>query len=194
MPILVFKPQLLQSLIDISYAHNFVPSVWCMVAANRTWLDFKTFMVERQIEQLEHATTACGARYHAAAANALLEIERANYNNAAEALSNLATATASDCSALAALTNTVQQQTKQIKAKDKLIASLKKQLVDKRKENKKAAAAARPDQGSYCWTHGFHVHKDHNSGTCKYKKPGHQDGATRTNPMGGNMEGDPSKK
>jgi hypothetical protein len=153
------------------------------------------FMVARQIEQMEHATTALrGAGYHAANA-ALLERERKNYNNAAEALMNLATATASDRSALAALTNTVQQQTEQIKTKDNLIASLKKQLVDLRKSGNtaKKTAATCTDQGSYCWTHGFHVHKDHNSSNCKFKKPGHQE-ATRTNPMGGSTDGDPSKK
>jgi methylthioribose-1-phosphate isomerase len=163
--------------------------------ANRTWPAFKQFMVARQIEQMEHATTACGAGYHAANA-ALLERECENYNNAAKALTNLATATASDRSALAALTNTVQQQTEQIKTKDDLIASLKKQLVDLRKSGNtaKKTAATRTDQGSYCWTHGFHVHKDHNSSNCKFKKPGHQEAATRTNPMGGSMDGDPSKK
>lgn len=167
--------------------------------AGRTWPDFKQYMVARQIEQLEHSTTARGAGYHSTAANALLEVERANYINAAEALTNLAMATANDRSALAALTNTVQQQTDQIKTKDELITSLKKQLTDLRKNgatstNKNKPATARTDQGSYCWTHGFHVHKDHNSGTCKYKKEGHQDTATRNNPMGGNMDGDPSKK
>jgi hypothetical protein len=158
--------------------------------ANRTWPAFKLFMVERQIENQAHSTTARGAGYHAANA-ALLEKERENYYNAAEALSNLATATASDRSALAALTNTVQQQTDQIKTKDEQIASLKKQL-DNALKNKKATAKPSTDNGSYCWTHGFHVHKDHCSSNCKYKKPGHQDGATRTNTMGGNMKGDPS--
>ena len=165
--------------------------------ANRTWPAFKLFMVARQIENQDHSTTSRGAGYHSAAANALWEKERENYNNAAEALSNLATATASDRAALAALTNTVQQQTEQIKTKDELIASLKKQLDNAKKRQKSTTngtASAKTDNGSYCWTHGFHVHKDHNSSNCKFKKPGHQESATRTNPMGGNMTGDPSKK
>jgi hypothetical protein len=100
-----------------------------LAAAARTWPAFKIFMVERQIEQLEHQVTARQGGYHSA--NALLERERENYNNAAEALANLATATASDRAALAALTNTVQQQNLQIKQKDDQIATLKKQLAAK---------------------------------------------------------------
>ena len=167
--------------------------------ADRTWVAFKPFMIARQIEQLEHAITAQGAGYHSANA-ALLE----NYNNTAEALTNLTTATASDCTALAALTNTVQQQTnqiktkdeqiktkdEQIKSKDELITSLKKQLIELRKTKGTTAR----DQGSYCWSHGFLVNPTHTSCTCKYKKPGHKDEATRTNTMGGNMKGDPNKK
>jgi hypothetical protein len=48
------------------------------------------------------------------------------------------------------------------------------------------------DQGSYCWTHGYLVHKDHNSQTCKNKAPGHQNDATRTNTKDGNQEGKPT--
>jgi cobalamin biosynthesis Mg chelatase CobN len=164
--------------------------------ANRTWPAFKVFMVARQIENQDHSTTACGAGYHTVAANALWEKERENYNNAAEALSNLATATASDRSTHTALTNTVQQQTEQIKTKDELITSLKKQLENAKKMKKPTTGttSAKTDNGSYCWTHGFHVHKDHNSSNCKFKKPNHQESTTHTNPMGGNMTGDPSKK
>jgi hypothetical protein len=161
--------------------------------ATRTWVAFKLFMVARQIEQLEHATTAQGAGFHAAA-NALLSEQ---YNNAAEALANLATATASDHSALASLTNTVQQQTSQIKTKDDIIANLKKQLsaAGGGKSTKKGPFIPneRTDNGSYCWSHGFLIHKDHTSCNCKKRSPGHKEEATRTNTMGGNMEGDPSK-
>ena len=39
--------------------------------------------------------------------------------------------------------------------------------------------------GGYCWTHGFQVHKNHSSATCKHKADGHKDCATRANTMNG---------
>ena len=41
------------------------------------------------------------------------------------------------------------------------------------------------DPNGYCWSHGYKVSKNHNSATCKTRKPGHQEGATRNNIMGG---------
>lgn len=32
--------------------------------------------------------------------------------------------------------------------------------------------------GGYCWMHGFQVHKNHSSATCKHKADGHKDCAT----------------
>ena len=37
----------------------------------------------------------------------------------------------------------------------------------------------------YCWSHEFRVHFGHNSSTCKWKRDGHIDCATRDNNMGG---------
>ena len=39
--------------------------------------------------------------------------------------------------------------------------------------------------GGYCWTHGYQVHKNHSSSTCKHKADGHKDCATRANTMHG---------
>ena len=41
------------------------------------------------------------------------------------------------------------------------------------------------DPTGYCWSHGYMVHKTHNGKTCRTKKPGHKDSATRANIMGG---------
>ena len=41
------------------------------------------------------------------------------------------------------------------------------------------------DPNGYCWSHGYRVHYNHNSATCRSKKAGHKDEATRKNPMGG---------
>jgi hypothetical protein len=47
------------------------------------------------------------------------------------------------------------------------------------------------DQGSYCWSHGYWCHKDHNSGNCKFPKPRHIKEATRANNMGSSQKGKP---
>jgi hypothetical protein len=39
--------------------------------------------------------------------------------------------------------------------------------------------------GGYCWMHGYHVKKGHDSTTCRDKAPGHKDVATRANTMNG---------
>jgi hypothetical protein len=49
-------------------------------------------------------------------------------------------------------------------------------------------ASLRWDPAGYCWTHGYRVTKGHTSATCKYGKPGHQVGATRSNTMGGSAD------
>jgi hypothetical protein len=36
---------------------------------------------------------------------------------------------------------------------------------------------------NYCWTHGYHIHRDHTSQTCEKPKAGHQKLATRANTM-----------
>jgi len=41
------------------------------------------------------------------------------------------------------------------------------------------------DPAGYCWLHGYKLHKTHTSASCKTKKDGHKDGATRADTMGG---------
>jgi predicted metalloprotease len=48
------------------------------------------------------------------------------------------------------------------------------------------------DNGSYCWSHGYLVHSQHTSATCRNKKEGHIDGATRSNNVGGSQRGKPA--
>jgi hypothetical protein len=48
---------------------------------------------------------------------------------------------------------------------------------------------ARPDNGNYCWTHGYIVGDDYTSCTCNKKKPDHIDDATQQNPQGGSTRG-----
>ena len=41
----------------------------------------------------------------------------------------------------------------------------------------------------YCWTHGYHLNKNHTSKTCKFKAQGHKDEATAENRMEGSKKG-----
>jgi hypothetical protein len=41
---------------------------------------------------------------------------------------------------------------------------------------------------TYCWSCGYDCSKNHDSKTCEYKAPGHQDAATGANPMGGSTK------
>ncbi len=41
------------------------------------------------------------------------------------------------------------------------------------------------DYGTYCWSHGYRVGRNHTSKTCTDKAVGHKDKATRKDPMGG---------
>ena len=41
------------------------------------------------------------------------------------------------------------------------------------------------DPAVYCWLHGYKVHTTHTSASCKTKKDGHKNGATRADTMGG---------
>eukprot|EP00957_Ditylum_brightwellii_P066944 5081019-Ditylum_brightwellii.AAC.1 len=45
------------------------------------------------------------------------------------------------------------------------------------------------DPHRYCWSCGYNVDKKHNSVTCSKKKDGHQEAATRSNPMDGSQAG-----
>ena len=48
--------------------------------------------------------------------------------------------------------------------------------------------ASKWDPNGYCWSHGYKVTKNHNSKTCRTRKDGHKEEATRANTMGGSTE------
>ena len=158
-------------------------------AAQKTWDNFKThFLLAQDALRMQQATSQ-RAGFHGA--NSLNHgITQQIYEETAEALANLATATASDRKALETLTATVSSLTQQMSLKDAEIKKLKEQLKEKRGQ-KRDKAQISTDQGSYCWTHGYLVHKDHNSCNCRFPAVGHCKEATRTNNMGGNQTGKP---
>jgi hypothetical protein len=46
----------------------------------------------------------------------------------------------------------------------------------------------KPFPGNYCWTHGHWLSKNHTSATCGCRAPGHKDGATAADTMGGSTK------
>jgi hypothetical protein len=106
-----------------------------------------------------------------------------------DAITQLATATASDWGTVATLTTTNAKLATQLEAAHALIAQLKIEIATLKNKIKPAWQGQRPikttNNDSYCWSHGYQVAKSHTSATCNMKKSGHQDTANKSNTMGG---------
>ena len=163
---------------------------------NKTWPRFKVHFSEahRDFQQLQSQASTGQNPFHNQAANAT-EYEtddQTNYNfsqETAEALANLASATAADRSTVASLTAINEKLTLQL---SQVTTQLSK-AMDKIAEMEKLVSTKPIDLSSksYCWTHGFRVSRKHNSQTCKKPAEGHQRDATATNRMGGSTAGLP---
>jgi hypothetical protein len=107
----------------------------------------------------------------------------------AEAIAQLATATASDRGTVATLTTTNAKLATQLEAAHALFARLKNEIATLKNKIKPAWQGQRPvkttNNDSYCWSHGYQVAKSLTSATCNMKKSGYQDAATKGNTMGG---------
>jgi hypothetical protein len=107
----------------------------------------------------------------------------------AEAISQLATATAWDRGTVATLTTTNAKLANQLEADHALIAQLKSYSATLKNKIKPAWQGQRParttNNDSYCWSHGYQVAKSHTSATCNERKNGHQEPTTKINTMGG---------
>jgi hypothetical protein len=110
-------------------------------------------------------------------------------NKTAEAIAQLATATASDRGTVATLTTTNAKLATQREAARAFIAQLKSEIAKLKIKIKPAWQGQRPkrttNNDSYCWSHGYQVAKSHTSATCNVRKTGHQDTATKVDTMGG---------
>ena len=110
-------------------------------------------------------------------------------NETAEAFAQLAIATAADHGAVAALSATNARLTTQLETGAAQIAVLIKEVNELKNKTKPEGRTARPvkltDNDNYCWSHGHQVHAAHTSVTCRDKKRGHKDEATKDDTMGG---------
>ena len=168
---------------------------------DRSWVDFKRFWQDRfaEYEEISKLTTA-EASFEAHAAIGNKTASRNDELN--EAMDNLVAIMSSDKGQVETLVATNAELTAQIKVltatnqrltaeNANLIAVITK-IAGAGTEMKATAPMsgrdANYDPKGYCWTHGYRVHKNHNSANCKSKAPGHQDAATRENTMGGSTK------
>jgi hypothetical protein len=156
--------------------------------AGKMWAQFKLDFATAHHEFRLTNQTAQQSGFHSA--NMMIEQGREEtMQDTVDAISQLATATASDRGTVATLTTTNAKLATQLEAAHAQISQLKNEIVTLKNKIKPAWQGQRPikttNNHSYCWSHGYQVAKSHKSATCNMKKSGHQDAATKNNPMDG---------
>jgi hypothetical protein len=102
------------------------------------------------------------------------------------ALTNLATATATDNRVAETLTEANVRLTKQLEDNASELRDLKALLKKKRTE-RIGHHTINPSQNNYCWTDGYKMANTHTSLSCNFSKQGHKREATRADNMGGSQ-------
>jgi hypothetical protein len=106
-----------------------------------------------------------------------------------DAIAQLATSTASGRGTVATITTTNAKLASQLEAAQSYIKMRKDDILSLKAKIKPACQGQRParsrNNNTYFWSHGHQVHKDLTSATCKARKDGHQERATKDNTMGG---------
>jgi hypothetical protein len=166
---------------------------------NQTWADLRKECARAQREQRIISSTARGAGYHTANVGEHYGPNSLPANiGFVTAMANLATATSADRETVATLTIAIVTLTDQLKAKDIWAksheAELKRLLgtqdnatpiVSTGKSNAYVRKSYKTKNDNYCWSHGYQVGLAHTSENYTKKAPGHKDGATKDNIMGG---------
>jgi hypothetical protein len=152
----------------------------------KTWTQFKSHFAaaHRQHKQMQ-GESAATAGYHSA--NAAVTQNKDQMDEATiGALSNLATATASDRGVVAALTQANSRLAKQLEDNSTELRELKA-LLKKERSEKRGKRSFNPSPSNNCLTHGYKAGSTHTSLTCKLPEPGHKTEATRADNMGGSQ-------
>jgi ribosomal protein S10 len=164
--------------------------------ANRTWLAWKTHWT-RAFEEQKTMQLLTGGDLTALSATKTNDDELAN--QMVNSLDNLALAEVQKTETLKRLIqinemkeSTIKHLMSQLAAKKETSSKLL-DIIQKAGLNTTATTNSiggkgkdsKWDPNGYCWMHGFRVTKNHSSLTCKTRKEGHQEGATRANIMGG---------
>jgi hypothetical protein len=155
----------------------------------KTWARFKTFFAEAARDLREEQGTSGTGGYHAN--NAYQDAQL----NTAEAIANLASATASDRQAHSDMIATNKMLLDQIISKDNQITALTQQLATcqqslsscQRNPSQRSSTRKRYNNSNYCWSHGYDVSRDHRSDNCTRMDNGHKKDATRSNNLGGSQ-------
>ena len=153
--------------------------------ASKTWLAFKQKFAEAHQEWRESQGTSAGHHFGNNAVDTQTET--------ANAISDLAAATAADRATMVSLTQSVQTLTTQLAATQAQLVTALAQLAA---TNAKSTTGGQARGGArvpnpygkgrhYCWSCGFDC--DHSSTTCPTKKPGHIDHVNRFNTKGGSQ-------
>jgi hypothetical protein len=155
--------------------------------AGKTWAQFKIDFATSHQELWLTNQTAQQAGFHSA--NMMIEQNRPeSMNETAEAIAQLATATASDRITVAKLTTTNSKFASHFEAANALIAQLKNEIITLKNKIKPVWQGHLPvrttNNDSYCCSHGYQVAKSHTSATWNMKKSGHQDAESKSNTMG----------
>ena len=165
----------------------------------KTWPNFKIHFSEAHRDYVQLQNQAGGGQnpFHYNTANSVELMAATEEHNpepifsheTAEALANLASATASDRATVASLTTTNEKLTAQLGQLTNQLSLAMTKIAEM--EKLLAAKPVNLSTRSYCWTHGFRVSKNHNSESCKNPAPGHKKEATATNRKGGSTNGMP---
>jgi hypothetical protein len=152
--------------------------------ASKTWAQFKIDFATGHREFRLTNQTAHQYGFHSA--NMMIEPGRDDsMQETAEAIAQIATATASDRGTVTTLTTTNAKLANQLEAAHALIAQLKSEITTLKikiatlkNKIKPAWQGQRParttNNDSYCWYHGYQVAKSHTSTTCNVRNTGHQ--------------------
>ena len=155
----------------------------------KTWINFKTHFLAAQ-EQFRLQQTTKHSGFFSYLIEKTVNDKCTPILDAANSILTATTASDDDPSTL---TNTHTAYTTQHHELKTIIDNLRKEVAQlKEQATKKKTRTPRKDRGGYCWSHGYLVHPDHTSITCRSKKPGHQDDATWEDNKGGSQWGKPN--
>ena len=177
--------------------------------ADKTWQNFKTHFLAAQ-EQMRMQQSAQQTGYYGTILDnhihqQCLQIEEATRlqcEKIEQATQDMLTAIKTTDNDMSTLTHTTTSHSAnasqtQLDRFEEMFNILTKRIDQLEHRPAPSTSSTRPrrqrkDHGGYCWTHGYLVVPSHTSQTCKNKKPGHKDEATRVNNMGGSQFGKPA--
>jgi hypothetical protein len=151
--------------------------------STKTWTNFNIHFAAAHREFRLTNQTAQQSGFHSDS----MMIGHHPYQGTSDAIVQLAVATASNRGMVATLTDNNVKLTLQLETSQAYIQKLKEYIVQLKLKIKPAWQGQRPAKtmanDNYCWSHGYQVHNEHTSASCKNQKDGHQKEVTKNNPM-----------